>query len=157
MKTLVVYSTKHGATGSCARKIAAVLGAEAFDLGNGKKPPDLSLFDSVVIGTAIYMGKGMPAALHFCEANLAALAEKRLGLFVCGLRETDAEKELAAAFPAPLAQRARVKSFLGGSIDYPSLGLREKLVTRAIMGKTESFSTITGTRIKDFAEKVRAA
>ena len=55
MKTIILYATKHGAIAEIARRIAAhINGAVVHDL---KQPvPDLTEYDSVIVGSSVYVG-----------------------------------------------------------------------------------------------------
>lgn len=61
MRTLILYSTKSGASKECANLIAAQMDNCAMhDLS--KPVPDISSFDTVIIGSGVRMGK--QAARH---------------------------------------------------------------------------------------------
>ncbi len=151
MKTLIAYATKHGST----RKYAEAL-AEALAGGNAATPagdsdvtlvdlarepaPDLAPFDAVIVGSCVYFGQGSKAVKDFCVANLEALRQKRLGLFLCRwFQGKDADKVMPTVFPAELSQAAAVVAEFGGAIDLPKLSIPEKLISRAI-GVRESIS-----------------
>ena len=55
MGTLILYATKSGATSECADLLAQKIKCVADDLG--KTVPDISSFETVIIGSGIRMGK----------------------------------------------------------------------------------------------------
>lgn len=59
MSTLIVYTSKYGSTEKCAKQLAEQL-TDSFELVDSV--PDLSLFDSIIIGSPIYMGKSLKEA-----------------------------------------------------------------------------------------------
>lgn len=117
MKILIAYATKHGFTKTCAHALAEKLNGEAdiCDLGNTK--PDISKYDTVIIGGSVYMGKIRKPVRRFCENNLNELRGKGLGFFICGIAgDEDAEKQISSSFPEDLLGHAIAKEFFGGEL-----------------------------------------
>lgn len=83
-KTLIAYETKGGATEEAARKIADILRSkyqlevDIVDLKE-QKVPDLTQYNSFVIGAGVRMGKVYKKALKFLESDLS---NKRVAFFV---------------------------------------------------------------------------
>ncbi len=73
MNTLIVYTTKYGATAECAAKLKKLLhgGVVLADLKGGKAP-DLSKFDRVIVGGPAYVGRVGKEVLAFCNTNMQA-------------------------------------------------------------------------------------
>jgi menaquinone-dependent protoporphyrinogen IX oxidase len=83
-KTLIAYETKRGATEEAARKIAEILRSKFqldVDLVDLKeqKTPDLSLYQNVVIGGGVRMGKVYSKVVSFLENDLSG---KKVAFFV---------------------------------------------------------------------------
>jgi len=75
---LITYATKYGATAGIAEKIAEIVrgaGLEA-DVLPVEKVADLTLYDAVVLGSAVYMGQWRKEAADFLQANEALLARR---------------------------------------------------------------------------------
>ncbi|MBE3577025.1 MAG: flavodoxin domain-containing protein [Limnochordales bacterium] len=161
MKTLIVYASKHGATRQYAELLAGQLPGETR-LVDLKKDPgvDVSPFDTVVVGGAVYFGQVQKEVREFCARNLATLRQKRLGLFICCLfGGQEAAKQLQAAFPAELLATALVKDAFGGRLDESQLSFSERLITRMIVrsagiGQDGSAPTFTET-VARFAERLQ--
>ena len=77
MKTLIAYSGKYGCTEKCAAALAEKLSGETCLLNLKKdKNPNLSGYDSVVVGGSVYIGKINKEVKSFCIKNLSRLKEK---------------------------------------------------------------------------------
>lgn len=87
MKTLILYGSKTGTTELCANKIKEHLTEMEVDLSNIKKSKniDLSQYDSIVIGTPLYMGQALNSVKNYLDKHDRELMEKKLHFFICGL------------------------------------------------------------------------
>ena len=83
---LVAYATKYGATAEIAEKIGQVLREAGLrtDVLPVDRVSDLSPYQAVVLGSAVYIGKWRKEAVKFLQANEKALAEKLVWLFSSG-------------------------------------------------------------------------
>jgi menaquinone-dependent protoporphyrinogen oxidase len=85
-KVLIAYGTKHGSTEEVAREIRATLralGLEADALPAGRVE-DITPYDGVVVGGALYMGRWHPEALRFVERHRAMLSAMPVAVFAMG-------------------------------------------------------------------------
>lgn len=81
---LVAYASEYGSTGSVAEAIGKVLcdkGAKV-DVFLTRKAKNLSSYQGVVIGSAIYRGKWMPEATNFVKANHEFLRQVPVAYFM---------------------------------------------------------------------------
>jgi menaquinone-dependent protoporphyrinogen oxidase len=157
MNTLVVYSTKHGATRQYAEDLARELPGQVtvVDL-KAETTVDVSPYDTVVIGGCIYFGQVQKELKEFCANNSETLRHKRLALFTCGwFYDQQPELRLQTAFPAELLASATVKESLGGKMDPSRMNFMEKLVTRMVSGKLQSESRYSAEGIKRFAQALK--
>lgn len=85
---LVAVAGKHGATAEIAGEIADVLRHELpaadVEVRDAADVGDLSRFDAVLVGSAIYMGRWLPAARHLVEHHRAPLAALPVWMFSSG-------------------------------------------------------------------------
>ncbi|MFC7580203.1 flavodoxin domain-containing protein [Schaalia naturae] len=151
----IAFASKHGATAEIARRIADGLGpgARLFDLAQGR--PDLSKFDAIVLGTAVYAGTPLRTMRTFARSLAPDAA--RLGLFVSGM-ETDPavrDQEVQAAFPQALLDRAVAAAFLGGRFRFAGMNVAERLVVRRIAGTRTDVEAIDDQAIEDFILRMR--
>ena len=93
-KVLIAYGTKHGSTEEVARAIGETLhalGLEAEVLP-AARVEDVTPYDGVVVGGALYMGRWHPEALHFVERHRATLATMPVAVFAMGPRTLEEQE-----------------------------------------------------------------
>lgn len=154
MKTLIVYATKNGCTEKCATILSQKLSGPV-DLCNLRtvKSLDLSLYDTVVIGGSVYMGQIRKEVREFCTKQLTQLQEKKLGLFICCMREgTEAETQLDTVFPKELVTQAVVKGWFGGEFNFSKMNFLEKMIVKKVANVDQDRSNIQENHITTFAQ-----
>lgn len=105
---LVAYGSKHGATAEIAGAIAdelehCCIAAELADAGTVK---DLSRYDGVVVGSAVYMKRWRPEARGLMRRLEHDLGDRPLWMFSSG-QVGDAETDPAWCEPAGVLKRAQ--------------------------------------------------
>lgn len=102
-QTLIAYATKHGATAEIAEKIGQILMARGcpVDMMPVDQVRDLSLYSSVVLGSAVYIGQWRKEAVRFLRANQKVLAQKKVWLFSSGPTGDIKPDEARAEFQFP--------------------------------------------------------
>jgi menaquinone-dependent protoporphyrinogen oxidase len=86
MPILVAYATRYGATRQIAERIAEqlrVAGLEV-DVQPVTAIGDLTAYDAVVLGSAVYFGSWMKGATNFARQNQAFLGTRAVWLFSSG-------------------------------------------------------------------------
>ena len=140
MAVCIIYTTKMGSVATCAEKLRDQLGGDAvlFNIIE-EKAPDLSDYDTVVLGSSIYIGKPQKKMRKFVEKQKSVLLGKKLGLFICcGARGSDAAKQLEQAYPG-LIEKAVSTEIFGDAMDWEKAGFIAKAVTKKMRGKEGSF------------------
>jgi menaquinone-dependent protoporphyrinogen oxidase len=86
MKTLVAYATKHGSTRQVAVAIADALVDRGLEVGlrPAAEVKDLTGYDAVVLGGALYTGRWHRDARQFLSRHRATLAGIPLAVFGLG-------------------------------------------------------------------------
>ncbi|HVO72318.1 MAG TPA: flavodoxin domain-containing protein [Aggregatilineaceae bacterium] len=145
---LITYATKYGATAGIAEKIAEIVrgaGLEA-DVLPVEKVADLTLYDAVVLGSAVYMGQWRKEAADFLQANEALLAKRPVWLFSSGPTGEGDPSALMKGFRFPEAQqpiadriRPRDIAFFHGVLDMQKLNLGEKVIIKGIKAPVGDF------------------
>ena len=161
MKTLILYASKYGATKALAERIAEKLpGAFAANVHDGAA--DLAAYDAVILGTPIYMGRPRKEMKEFAQKNLAALLQKKTGLFLCCLQDENdsVSRQFQVAFPKELRDHASVLAALGGVLDKEKLkafdGLIMRIVSANLPSKDKALSTVSEERIDRLVELMTA-
>jgi len=156
MKIAIIYASKHGATEKVARSIAEKLSAELFSLKKSQNP-DVSGFETVILGTSIYAGQASGKMKAFCKANETVLLQKKTGLFVCGMHpdKEQREKELKDAYSEALHEKAVASGFFGGEFLFEKMNFVERLIIKKIAKTTESVQQIDWDAVDEFVEKIK--
>jgi menaquinone-dependent protoporphyrinogen oxidase len=147
-KLLVAYATKHGATEEIAEKIGEVIreaGAQVDVLPAGRVD-DLTPYNAVVLGSAVYAGQWRKEAAIFLKNNEAALTERPVWLFSSGPTGKGDPVELMDGWRFPEAQQPvadrigpRDIAFFGGELDMEKLNLGERLLVKGIKAPVGDF------------------
>jgi menaquinone-dependent protoporphyrinogen oxidase len=142
MKILVGVASRHGATEEIARGIGDELqsalagGPEpvVVDVLDIEKVGDLSGYDAVVIGSALYMGNWLRTARDFITAHSAALLDTQVWLFSSGPVGDEPQRSTQPAGVAKLLSLsgARQHQVFGGSLDKQRLTFGEKAIVRMV-------------------------
>lgn len=159
MNTAIVYSSKYGFTKHMAQTLSQKLKPnDSVTLISLREEsnPDITTFDKVIIGAAIYGGKSGKEVKTFCKQNHDQLITKKIGLFVCGMEESIQGKELEMkrAFPDRLNNHATAHAFLGGSFQFEKMNLIERIVVRHVAKVKASVTTTHHDEIDRFVERM---
>jgi menaquinone-dependent protoporphyrinogen oxidase len=143
MNVLVAVASKHGSTIEIGEAIADELGRMGIEaeVREVAAVADLDQHDAVVLGSAVYMGRWLPAARRFAQAHLFALRERQVWLFSSGPigdppKPVDKPPDLDNAAAALWAKDARI---FAGRLDPSVLGFGERLVTKAVQAQPGDF------------------
>ncbi|GAB4516067.1 MAG: flavodoxin domain-containing protein [Anaerolineae bacterium] len=141
MNILVTYASKHNATAEIAGVISDELRTAGFPVVSMpvSQVKDLTAYDVVVLGSAVYMGNWMAEAASFLKANETDLATRHVWLFSSGPTGEGDPNELMKGwnFPESLEDVAdrvgpyQVKLF-GGRVDFSTLNWGERAILRMV-------------------------
>lgn len=156
--TLIVYASRHGTTAEYAKSLLKLLDGNV-DLCSlderANSLPDMSFYDTIVIGGSIHYGKNSKLVVSFVKNNIELLRDKRLGLFVTSYYEGDrAQNQLNNAYPKELLDIAIAADYFDGELLYPKLNAFEKLVAKIVLKADEFQPVISKSKIVDFASKL---
>jgi menaquinone-dependent protoporphyrinogen oxidase len=136
MKALVTVASRHGSTIGLGDAVAGGLRRRGFDVD--VVPPDqvadVTPYDVVVIGSAVYAGRWLRAAKDVVQRHSAALRWRDVWLFSSGpLGSSPVPADEPVDATAILSESgARGHALLAGALDRDDLGLAERLVVRAV-------------------------
>ena len=156
MKTIILYATKYGAAAEIAQRLAAQLDeASVYDLKK-EDIPSLHEFECVIVGSSIYAGTFRKEAKGFLAQNADELCNKKLGLFISGMSESEGDEAFKANVPDRVLEAAVVKNILGGIFDPKKANFFERLVMKAVTKQSGYVSNISDEKIRKFVEVIKA-
>lgn len=145
---LIAYATKNGATAGLAEKIGEVLRQAGLpvDVLPVDRVRDVTAYQAVVLGSAVYVGQWRKEAVTFLEAHEQRLAERPVWLFSSGpTGQGDAVQLMKGwRFPEalqPIADRIRPRdiAFFHGALDTKKLSLAERLIIKGVKAPIGDF------------------
>lgn len=154
MKTLIAYASKHGCTEKCAKLLEEHLDGETERVNLKEQTEvDFSKYDKVVLGSPVYIGKILKEVDTFAKTNLNELAQKTIGLFICGMQEEHTlRNELEVNYPNELQDKALVRECFGGAFDFSDMNFAERMITKKVVKIDKDVSAIREDVIQSFAE-----
>jgi menaquinone-dependent protoporphyrinogen oxidase len=147
-QVLVAYATKYGSTAEIAEKIGQVLRQAGLraDVLPAQRVKDLSPYQAVILGSAVYMGQWRKEAATFLAANEKALAERPVWLFSSGPSGEGDPVQLLKGWRLPMAQqpiadrvRPRDIAVFGGALDPKKMNLLERWVINMVKASFGDF------------------
>ncbi len=145
---LVAYASKYGATAEIAQKIGDVLREAGVPVTvlSVENVRDVSSYDAVVLGSAVYMGNWLKEAVTLLESSEKILATKPVWFFSSGPTGEGDPVDIMHGWHFPEAQQPiadRIKprdiAFFHGKIDLHNLHFAEKLMMKAVRAKVGDF------------------
>jgi menaquinone-dependent protoporphyrinogen oxidase len=144
MRVLVTAASKHGSTWDIARAIGDALAAWGVqvDIVHVEDVDDLSAYDAVVLGSAVYAGRWLKQARAFVEQRASELARLPVWLFSSGpIGSPTKLVENRAVDIRQIAKLIRIKEhrILAGRLNKRRLDLAEKVITMAMRAPKGDF------------------
>lgn len=170
MKTLLVFSTKYGATKEIVQSLKTLLSGdvERIDLSVQQRI-DISIYDRIIIASPIYAGSVPKNVKTFIKDYEKVILTKPLGIcFSCMVENQEkvmeyAEKNLGSS----ITKHASMIVSLGGKFQLEKMSWLEKTMIKIITknqvsknGKTmklselKTYSTIKQEKIETFADEM---
>ena len=140
-KVLVAYASKYGSTGGVADAIAKELCSKevATDVLLIKNVSNISSYQAVVIGSAIYMGKWMSEAVDFLKNNRDILRQVPVAYFLVCMtlsRPTEKNRAEVLSYMDPILKAVPEIKPVGigtfaGAMDYSNLSWLNKKILKS--------------------------
>lgn len=150
MTVLLSAASKHGGTIRIAETIADALRGAGLEVEmvEPERVGDVSRYDAVVLGSAIYMGQWLRSAKELVRRQDAALRDRPLWLFSSGPL---GEPLTPAEVPQEVADLARLLGardhhLFGGRLDRSRLGLAEKAILAMVKAPEGDFQPLDEVR-----------
>ena len=143
MRVLVTAASKHGSTSDIAQAIGAAMTNHEIDADVWaiEAVESLDVYDAVVLGSAVYMGKWLDPAKRFVERHAVELRERPVWLFSSGPLGEPAKPEGPPVDAAAMVEAtgAREHVVFAGSLDKHRLGLAERAMVAAVKAPEGDF------------------
>lgn len=153
MKNCIIFSTKHGSAQRAANLLREKLTADADVINlNDTKKPDISGYDSIILGGSIYIGKIQKKMTKFIKKNLAQLLTKNIGLYIVCAEKDNPEPVLKKSYPQELYDYALSKKYFGYEMILEDFNAIEKAVAKSL-GVTDSVSELNHDAINEMAQQ----
>ncbi len=145
-KVLVVYGSGSGCTSGIAEQIGATLaelGATA-DVKPASDKPAASGYDAVIVGSGVRAGTWHAPVREWVKTNAAALQEKPLAMFTCGLMiREEGKRDEVAAYNKPLVDENKLTpvdtGLFAGWNEPKAFSLPERLVMKVMKAPQGDF------------------
>jgi menaquinone-dependent protoporphyrinogen oxidase len=153
-RTLVVHASRDGSTAEIAETIAHELRRAAVDvdLADAAADSDLTPYGTVVLGSAVYMGRWRPEARRFLKKHQRELAERKVWLFSSGPVGEDAPEANHFTDP-PFVKKNAAKI---GAQDHVVFGGRVTTDSKSFMARAMAEKMPEGLRDQRDWDKIRA-
>lgn len=142
MKVLVTAASRHGSTAEIARTVARHLADAGHDVDYRRVEDvdDVTAFDAVVLGSAIYAGRWLKSGYDFVERLGPELAAREVWLFSSGpLGDPPMPAEDVDISAVMVATAARGHAVFPGCLDKHKLAYAERAVARALHAPVGDF------------------
>lgn len=156
MKTLIAYTTKHGATKNTAHYIMELLGHDSIDIFNlHKKRPNIDEYERIILGASVHAGKIQGRMKRFIRRNKNILTKKELGLYLCCMHTGEtAQNQFDDNYPEFLRQHAKACAIVGGSFNLDAMNIMERAIVKKVANIDNSVNRIDKDKIEQFVDKI---
>jgi menaquinone-dependent protoporphyrinogen oxidase len=147
-RTLVTYASKYGSTKEIAERITKVLQQHGIPaiMQAMDEVQDLTDYDAVVMGSALYGGTWLPRALNFIQRFQKVLVKKELWVFSSGPATHDDPVHVLGGWHIPenlkdTLNTIRPQSIVlfSGKIDVTKLLAEDYLVSSSLRGTSGDY------------------
>jgi menaquinone-dependent protoporphyrinogen oxidase len=157
MRTLLVYATSKGYAGECAQKIAEQIGRERVDsirIGKGSAVPTPEGYEQIIIGGSVHAGMLPKRLRDYCSLHEPLLLDKKVALFLCGIREEEKDQMLKANFPQTVLDHAHAVGWFGGRMRMADYNRLVRMVLRKITGSDQDIIDVRPEAVERFSREV---
>lgn len=145
MKTIIVYSSKHGAVKEVAEYLQATKHCTAILIREVSE--DIDAYDIVVLGACITAGK--------VDANIITLyqhlsKDTKILVYLSGLQKEAFETVMKENFAEGYKERIHYSCFVGGKLNFPDMNFFERGIIKVINKKIKVIAAIDTTQCYDF-------
>lgn len=153
MNTIIIYSSKYGSTADCAKLLKAGLSnfVTLADIDDtSPQTMDFGKYDTIIIGSSIYVGLVSKKISAFCSEYKDLLLKKRIAIFVCCGFPEKINEYISANFFAELLEHAVVVKSFGGEARLVKMKTVDKLIMKVVTKGNYNNLTISKSEIDNF-------
>jgi len=131
MSILIAYASKNSTTETCAKILNEKL-PESVVVNLSRQKPDLSLYDTIVIGSCIRFNYIHTDVKDFIGDNIEELLKKRIAIYLCCAFPEKANQYVLHNFPKKLLNHSSSIECFGGKLKVKPHRLMDKLVMKTV-------------------------
>lgn len=151
MKTLIIYTSKHGST----KKVSHIIKDhyKDCDVINISKETisHLETYDLIYIGSPIYYGSIHKKIARFLKKHKATLLEKKVKLFTLGMDDKNIHNTIKKNFDKKLLDHAS-HCHLGGAYQFEDMSFLERFIVKKVATFSESVDTVDQDKLQSFID-----
>lgn len=133
MKTLIIYSSKKGATRKCGEQIKKGIAGEVKMIQyNEAQGVGLEQYDTIIMGSPVYAGNLDKDLKSFCTAHKELLKKKRSFLFLVCMSENQVSDYVKSNLPEEVTKHLRDVIYCGGALYFSKMNFFEKFIMKKI-------------------------
>jgi len=145
-KILLLYETKKGMTEKLGQLLKEKI--SDMDIYEAKKFHGMmDQYDSIIIGTPIYMGKINKHIKKLINEQANILSNKKTAIYLCGMGMDDEPQVIANNF----SEKERGQYFihyLGGAYNFERMNFLQKFIIKKLTGESQSKEVVLERKMK---------
>lgn len=156
MDTIIIFSSKYGCTADCACTLKGKLTGKVtlVDINKTNIKIELEKYDTIIIGSSIYVGAISKKLRTLCHENIELLTQKRVGIFLCCAFPEQANDYLSANFPSTLLKNAKTVKMFGGEARLEKMSFLDKLIVKSATNGNYKNLKISHESLEDFVREI---
>ncbi|MBI9015117.1 MAG: hypothetical protein JEZ08_22990 [Clostridiales bacterium] len=156
MKTIIIYSTKHGFTKTVAEQLSKMVddSVELFDT-NEVTYDIISDAEKIIFGCPVYSGKLRREMVDLINKYKTDLIEKTIGMYVCSVNEFKTSNYLEQSLSKGIINHLSSVVYAGYGVDFDHMKLFEKVAIRTIIKKGDMDTGIKVEALKKLVKKLK--
>jgi len=156
MKTIIIYSTKHGFTKTVAEQLNKMIddSVQLFDT-NEVTYEVISDAEKIIFGSPVYSGKLRRDMVDLINKYKTDLVEKTIGMYVCSVNEFKTTSYLEQSLSKGFINHLSSVVCAGYGVDFDQMKLFEKVAIRTIIKKDDMDTGIRVEALKKLVKKLK--
>jgi len=136
MKTIIIYSTKHGFTKTVAEQLSEMIEDSVQLIDANEVTRDIiSDAEKIIFGSPVYSGKLRRDMVDTINKYKTDLVEKTIGMYVCSVNEFKTSSYLDQSLSKGFINHLSEVVYAGYGLDFDQMKLFEKVAVKTIIKK----------------------